>query len=124
VTGEVVGVVVGVVVVGLAAEADADGDDPPAADPVDDCPDTVVGVVVALVPDDEPDVVAVVPCAVTADEWAADSDATRTPRPTVPAAAAMPIDVVARRTRPMARSLDKERWPRGRWCSGGWVGMS
>ncbi len=118
------GEVVGVVVVGLAAEADADGDDPPAAAPVDDCPDTVVGVVAALVPEDEPDVVAVVPCAVTADEWAVDSDATRTPRPTVPAAAALPIDVVARRTRPMARSLDQERWPRGRWCSGGWVGMS
>jgi hypothetical protein len=106
---EVVGVVVlGVVVVaGLAAEADAEADDAPAEDAGDDCPDTVVGMVlVGLGLVEDPGVVAVTGV-VTADEWAVVSEATRTPRPTVPAAAAIPIDVVTRRTRCLARSLDR-----------------
>jgi hypothetical protein len=89
------GAAVGVVVVGVVVVAVADPD-PPVEDAEADEPDEdslavdVVGVVAGPV----------VPVA----EWAAPPDATRTPRPTVPADATSPMATVARRTRATARS--------------------
>ncbi len=76
------------VIVGAADEAapvEADAVEPDA-----DCPDSVVGAVVAEVPDVED---------ATEVEWAGVSDATTTPSATTPIVAATPMVVVARRTR-------------------------
>jgi len=90
-------VVVGVAVVGVAVVAvDEAPADVLAADVVDDCPDTVVGVVAV----DADGLV----WAVLEDEWAVPSVATRTPSPTAAADAATPMATVARRTRVTARS--------------------
>jgi hypothetical protein len=109
-----VAVVVGVVVA-LLAEAALDD-----VDPVEDCPETVVGAVVVAV---GPDEVAAVDPVVTEAEWATVSDATSMPRPAAPATAAIPMVAVIRRTRALARSRASSADRRSWWESSGFVAM-
>jgi hypothetical protein len=102
-------VVVGVVVVGsvvvgsvVTVEPDADAVEGVVVTGV------VVGVVVAA---DAPVVDVVVGSAPADEEWVTVSDATRTPRPAAPAAAATPMAAVARRTRFVARSRSWDAYP-------------
>jgi hypothetical protein len=89
-------VVVGVVVVGSVVVGSVTAVEPDA----DAAEEVVVGVVDVVVGD----VDVVVGSAPADEEWVTVSEATRTPSPAAPAAAATPMAAVARRTRFMARS--------------------
>jgi hypothetical protein len=101
----VVGVVVGVVVVGSVASVEPD------EDAVEEGAVVVGVVVVGVVVVAGAPVVDVVGSAPADEEWVTVSEATRTPRPTAPAAAATPMAAVARLTRLVALSRSSAAYP-------------